>query len=152
MLILLGLGVLWAAVLLPPLVRRSGAGSSTRPLIALPSVGALNPSGFHALKRTAAEAPNSARAARRRRRDVLIALGGVAVMTFLFALAVGSIMWMAHFLADVALVGYATLLTMRHQRSMERPDVVIPFRPSSAMVPDLGIAMRDEAVLRRQAN
>jgi hypothetical protein len=73
-------------------------------------------------------------------------------MTFLFALAVGSIMWMAHFLADVALVGYATLLTMRHQRSMERPDVVIPFRPSAAMVPGLGIAMRDEAVLRRQAN
>ena len=31
-------------------------------------------------------------------------------------------------------------------------DVVVPFRPASPLVPDTGIAMRDEAVLRRQAN
>jgi hypothetical protein len=61
-------------------------------------------------------------------------------------------MWMIHFLADVALVGYGTLLTLRNQKAYDSQDVVVPFRPASPLVPDTGIAMRDEAVLRRQAN
>ncbi|CAI8319093.1 MAG: Uncharacterised protein [Acidimicrobiales bacterium AG-410-I20] len=150
MLILLGLAVLWAAVLLPPILRRNTRRTVLRPPLAL--AGAHQTSGWQAIQKAAKEIPNSAQAAKRRRRDVLLALIGIAIMTLLFAFAVGSIMWMIHFLADVALVGYATLLTLRNQKVLEGQDVVVPFRPASPLVPDTGIAMRDEAVLRRQAN
>ena len=150
MLILLGLAVLWAAVLLPPILRRNTQRTVLRPPLTV--AGTRHTNGWQALQKAAKEVPNSARAAKRRRRDVLIALIGIAVMTFLFALTVGSAMWMIHFLADVALVGYGTLLTLRNQKAFDSHDVVIPFRPATSLVPDAGIAMRDEAVLRRQAN
>lgn len=150
MLILLGLAVLWAAVLLPPILRRNTRRPVLRPPLTV--AGAHHIIGWQAVQKAAKEIPNSARAAKRRRRDVLIALIGIAVMTFLFALTIGSAMWMIHFLADVALVGYGTLLTLRNQKAYDSQDVVVPFRPASPLVPDTGIAMRDEAVLRRQAN
>jgi hypothetical protein len=49
-------------------------------------------------------------------------------------------------------VGYAFLVTNRHQREVERRDVVVPFRPASSMLVAAGGGMQDEAVLRRQAN
>ena len=150
MLILLGLAVLWAAVLLPPILRRNTQRPVLRPPLTV--AGTHHTNAWQAVQKAAKEIPNSARAAKRRRRDVLIALIGIAVMTLLFALAVGSVMWMMHFLADVALVGYGTLLTLRNQKEFDSQDVVIPFRPATPLVPDAGIAMRDEAVLRRQAN
>ena len=150
MLILLGLAVLWAAVLLPPILRRNTRRAVLRPPLSL--AGSHHANSWQAIQKAAKEIPNSAQAAKRRRRDVLLALIGIAIMTLLFAFAVGSIMWMIHFLADVALVGYATLLTLRNQKTLEGQDVVVPFRPASPLVPDTGIAMRDEAVLRRQAN
>ena len=150
MLILLGLAVLWAAVLLPPILRRNTRRAVLRPPLSL--AGSHHASSWQAIQKAAKEIPNSAQAAKRRRRDVLLTLIGIAIMTLLFAFAVGSIMWMIHFLADVALVGYATLLTLRNQKTLEGQDVVVPFRPASPLVPDTGIAMRDEAVLRRQAN
>ena len=150
MLILLGLAVLWAAVLLPPILRRNTQRTVLRPPLSL--AGSHHANSWQAIQKAAKEIPNSAQAAKRRRRDVLLALIGIAIMTLLFAFAVGSIMWMIHFLADVALVGYATLLTLRNQKTLEGQDVVVPFRPASPLVPDAGIAMRDEAVLRRQAN
>jgi len=149
-LILLGLAVLWAAVLLPPILRRNTQRPALRPPLTVAGTHHIN--GWQAVQKAAKEIPNSARAAKRRRRDVLIALIGVVVMTFLFALAVGSAMWMIHFLADLALVGYGTLLTLRNQKALDSQDVVVPFRPATSLVPDAGIAMRDEAVLRRQAN
>tara|TARA_B100000029_G_scaffold130347_2_gene123973 strand:+ start:5827 stop:6252 length:426 start_codon:yes stop_codon:yes gene_type:complete len=141
---------LWAAVLLPPILRRNTRRTVLRPPLSL--AGSHHASSWQAIQKAAKEIPNSAQAAKRRRRDVLLALIGIAIMTLLFAFAVGSIMWMIHFLADVALVGYATLLTLRNQKTLEGQDVVVPFRPASPLVPDTGIAMRDEAVLRRQAN
>tara|TARA_B100000073_G_scaffold321008_1_gene301147 strand:- start:927 stop:1352 length:426 start_codon:yes stop_codon:yes gene_type:complete len=141
---------LWAAVLLPPILRRNTRRTVLRPPLSL--AGSHHASSWQAIQKAAKEIPNSAQAAKRRRRDVLLALIGIAIMTLLFAFAVGSIMWMIHFLADVALVGYATLLTLRNQKTLEGQDVVVPFRPASPLVPDAGIAMRDEAVLRRQAN
>tara|TARA_B100001540_G_scaffold50053_1_gene45162 strand:+ start:1111 stop:1536 length:426 start_codon:yes stop_codon:yes gene_type:complete len=141
---------LWAAVLLPPILRRNTRRTVLRPPLSL--AGSHHASSWQAIQKAAKEIPNSAQAAKRRRRDVLLALIGIAIMTLLFAFAVGSIMWMIHFLADVALVGYATLLTLRNQKTLEGQDVVVPFRPASPLVPETGIAMRDEAVLRRQAN
>ena len=157
MLILVGLGVLWAVVLLPPLVRRSGAPPVARPGRALVAVGGRAPSRHRGLPQAASSVPSSARDARRRRRDVLLALGGIATLTLMAAMAVGSVLWMVHFLADVVLVGYAVMLTMRYQRAVERTETIVPFRPSSAVMANsmgapAGVAMRDEAVLRRQAN
>ena len=150
MLILLGLAVLRAAVLLPPILMRNNRRTLLIPPLSLAC--SHHASSWQAIQKAAKEIPNSAQAAKRRRRDVLLALIGVAIMTLLFAIAVGSIMWMIHFLVDIALVGYATLLTLRSQKALEGQDVVVPFRPASPLVPDTGIAMRDEAVLRRQAN
>jgi hypothetical protein len=52
------------------------------------------------------------------------------------------------------LVGYAVLVTQRHQLEVEREALVIPFRSSGSMLGRLGasVAMSDEAVLSRRAN
>ena len=79
-------------------------------------------------------------------------LAGVAGFTFFGGIAVGGIVWTVHVLVDLALVGYAFLVTSRHQRELERSGVVVPFRPSTSMLVNAGGGMQDEAVLRRQAN
>ena len=147
MLIILGLGILWAAVLLPPLLRRDA------PVVG--SAGNLAVIGRpDALQQAAVAVPGDALAARHRRRDVLIALGGVAGFTLLGAVAVGGALWTIHFLVDLVLAGYAVLLTSRYQRENERSATVVPFRRSAGyLVGGTGsIAMADEAVLRRQAH
>jgi len=61
---------------------------------------------------------------------------------------------MAHFLVDVVLVVYAVLVTQRHQLEAERAATVVPFRAAGPLVVGHSgsVAMRDEAVLSRQAN
>jgi hypothetical protein len=152
-LILLGLGVLWMAVLLPPIVRHRNALS--RPVLTLVAAGRgsvrFNPTR---LRSAAAAVPGDVGSARRRRRDLLMALSGIAAFTFLAGVAVGGPVWVAHFLVDLVLVGYAVLVTQRHQLEVEREALVIPFRSSGSMLGGLGasIAMSDEAVLSRRAN
>jgi hypothetical protein len=47
----------------------------------------------------------------RRRRDILLGLGGAAVVTFLLAVITGvGALWVLHLIADVLLVGYVILL------------------------------------------
>ena len=152
MLILLGLGVLWTALLLPPVIRRTRRSSSPRPIAALSASSRLDAHGLRLVQHSVTSVPGDSGSARRRRRDVLLALGGVAGFTFFGGIAVGGIVWTIHFLVDLALVGYAFLVTNRHQREVERRDVVVPFRPATSMLVNAGGAMRDEAVLRRQAN
>ncbi|MBM16752.1 MAG: hypothetical protein CL516_03705 [Actinobacteria bacterium] len=151
-LILLGLGVLWAAVLVPPLLRREGP--AMRPVGSLSAVARFDANGLRSLHQSAKAVPSGASAARRRRRDVLVALAGVATFTLLGAVAVGGILWMIHFLVDIALVGYAVMLTNRHQNESERRATVVPLRPSNPFLAgeQVSVAMTDEAVLRRQAN
>ena len=156
MLILLGLGVLWMAVLLPPIIRhRSALG---RPVLALVAVGRgagrFDASHLRSIRTVATAVPADVRSARRRRRDLLIALGGMATFTFLSGVAVGGAVWMAHFLVDLVLVCYAVLVTQRHQLEVEREAMVIPFRTSGSLLGGLGasVAMSDEAVLSRRAN
>ena len=107
-LILLGLGVLWMAVLLPPIIRHRNALGG--PVLTLVAAGR-----------------GSVRFDPTRLRSV-----GVAA----------------------AAVGYAVLVTQRHQLEVEREALVIPFRSSGSMLGRLGasVAMRDEAVLSRRAN
>ena len=83
---------------------------------------------------------------------MLLALAGMAAFTFLGGIAVGGIVWTIHLLVDVALVGYALLVTNRHQRIAEQREKVVPIRSSTSMLVGAGSAMQDEAVLRRQAN
>lgn len=156
MLILFGLAILWAAVLVPPLVRNRDI--LLRPAAAV--AGATKPLGRsvpHRLKKAgfaATSVPSNVGSARRRRRDLLLILTGLAVFTFLGGLAVGGVAWMAHFLVDLVLVGYAVLVTQRHQIELERRETVIPFRADGPLMGGIGgsVAMRDEAVLSRRAN
>jgi len=168
-LILLGLAVLWAAVLGPSVVRNRdvllrpmstlgatvGSTMGRSVLGAGRSLGRSGPRHLRAVRSTATSIPTDAGSARRRRRDLLATLAGLSVFTFLGGMAVGGAVWMAHFLVDLALVGYAVLVTQRHQLEAERRDTVLPFRVQGPLMGELGgasSAMRDEAVLSRRAN
>ena len=156
MLILLGLGVLWMAVLLPPIIRHRNA--LARPVLTLVAAGRgsvrFDPTRLRSAGAAVAAVPVGVGSARRRRRDLLIALGGMAAFTFMAGVAVGGVVWMAHLLVDMVLVGYTVLVTQRHQLEVEREAMVIPFRSGGSMLGGLGasVAMRDEAVLSRRAN
>lgn len=122
MLILLGLGALWAAVLLPPIIRNQISTRSSAPGIA----NHLDVYSVPAMKGYSISLPQSAVAAKRRRRDVAIVLSGVVVFTFLTSLAVGGIfLWTVHFVVDLALVGYVTLITQRSDLATEETSVVL---------------------------
>ena len=168
MLIILGLGVLWAAVLLPPVIRNRDV--LARPLVAVASInrmvgrGADRGSGrssvavrsrrFRALRSAATSMPADVGSARRRRRDLMCILAGMVVFTLLGGVAVGGVVWIVHFLVDLLLVGYAVLVTQRHQLEAERRETIIPFRMDGPLMGGLtgSSAMRDEAVLSRRAN
>ena len=140
--VLILLAIVWAIVLVPPLVRnradlrpgssvssfrqdlavigRTTPTSSFRPS-SLPGVGPSLPSvasgrGGAPLAGT----PSGRAAARKRRRDVLFALGGVAGFTFLLALAFGGPLLLLHLLVDVALAGYLYLLVQMRKLSEEQ--------------------------------
>jgi hypothetical protein len=155
-LILLGLGVLWMAVLLPPIIRHRNA--LARPVLTLVAAGRgfvrFDPTRLRSAGAAVAAVPVGVGSARRRRRDLLIVLGGMAAFTFMAGVAVGGVVWMDHFLVDMVLVGYTVLVTQRHQLEVEREAMVIPFRSGGSMLGGLGasVAMRDEAVLSRRAN
>lgn len=68
-------------------------------------------------------------AARERRRQVLIALTGVAFATLLAALFARGAFVAVHIAADVLLVGYVILLVRYRQIAMDRIEKVEPIRP-----------------------
>ena len=122
MLILLGLGALWAAVLLPPLIRNQISTRSSAPGIA----NHLDVYRVSAAKDFGISLPQSALGAKRRRRDVSIALSGTAVFTFLASIAVGGVfVWTLHFVVDLALIGYVTLITQRRDIETDETSVVL---------------------------
>ena len=122
MLILIGLGALWAAVLVPPLIRSqistrsSGAGIANH----------LDVYRVPEMKSLRVSLPQSASAAKRRRRDIFIVMSGMAVFTFLVSIAVGGIfLWTVHFVVDLVLVGYLTLITQRRDLDTRETSVVL---------------------------
>ena len=122
MLILLGLGALWAAVLVPPLIRNQISSRSSAPGIA----NHLDVYSVPSIKGYKVSLPQSALAAKRRRRDVSIILSGVAVFTFLASIAVGGIfLWTVHFVVDLVLVGYVALITQRRDLEADQASVVL---------------------------
>ena len=73
--------------------------------------------------------PSSTAAARERRRQVLIGLTGVALVTLLFALFAGGRWIAAHVLVDMVMVGYVILLVRHRQLATDRVRKVEPIRP-----------------------
>jgi hypothetical protein len=140
--VLLILAVLWAAVLVPPVLRsrsesrrgmvgdftsrlgvltgqdpppRSMGGRPPRTLRAVPANGARP---VHGSSRPVASGdPAPMTSAQKRRRDVLIILGIAAIATVPLALVVDSlVLWGAHVAADLLLVAYVVLLVRLNQR------------------------------------
>lgn len=73
--------------------------------------------------------PHSTVAARERRRQVLLGLTGVALVTLLLALFAGG-RWVAvHVFVDVVMVGYVILLVRHRQLMADRRTKVEPIRP-----------------------
>ena len=130
MLILLGLGVLWAAVLVPPLIRSRVAAAGPSP-VANNGSGQLDVYPPRALQPVTSLPPRSVRAAQRRRMDVLLVLVGASVFTLLGGFAVGGfVLWTVHFMTDLVLVGYTALLVQRQQPASDTSTVVVPIRSS----------------------
>lgn len=73
--------------------------------------------------------PSSTAAARERRRQVLLGLTGIAVVTLLLALFSGGRWIAAHVLVDVVMVGYVILLVRHRQLMADRIRKVEPIRP-----------------------
>lgn len=122
MLILLGLGALWAAVLVPPLIRNQISTKSSNLGIA----NHLDVYSVPTMKSYKVSLPQSALAAKRRRRDVSSVLSGIAVFTLLASIAVGgTFLWTIHFVVDLALVGYFALITQRRDLETDQTSVVL---------------------------
>lgn len=74
--------------------------------------------------------PMSLDSARRRRRNVLAALVGVAVLTLIMAVVASGAWVLVNLLADAALLAYVMLLVRHQQVSNERMNKVRPIRPA----------------------
>lgn len=70
----------------------------------------------------------AARAARKRRREVLYTLLAASGLSLLMALGLGGPVLMLHLLIDVALVGYVALL-VRHQKLRAEREIKVAFLP-----------------------
>jgi hypothetical protein len=57
---------------------------------------------------------------RRRRRDVFVSLLAAVGVTFLLAVAMGGMVWMLHLVVDLAFVGFTTMLVKLQQESAEK--------------------------------
>jgi hypothetical protein len=128
--VILVLGILWVAVLVPPILRARGQQSRTDSVgdfhHKLSSLGRANGHRTRPTRSSAsspifvptgAGAPTMS-ATQKRRRDVLFVLLGLVAATFFLAVLTRSMAFIAlQLLADVALGGYVYLLIQYKQRS-----------------------------------
>ena len=136
--VILILGVLWVAVLVPPILRARGQQSRSDSVgdftYKLSTLGRANGSHRNRPSRTSSQKPifvptgggaASMTAAQKRRRDVLFVLLGVVAATFFLAVLTRSMPLIAlQLIADVALAGYVYLLIQHKQRAQgQRPQV-----------------------------
>ena len=128
--VLLILAVLWAAVLVPPVLRsrsetrRGTVGDFTSRLGALNRLPSASRSTDAQRERPLQAVPNARAApaqvtpAQKRRRDVLIVLGGGAIVTLLLAVVARSpLLWASNIAADVLLAAYLSLFFLLKHRS-----------------------------------
>jgi hypothetical protein len=136
--VILVLGVLWVAVLVPPILRARGQQGRTDSVgdfkYRLSTLGHANgthrerPRGLSPQRPMfAPSTPGGAQmsAAQKRRRDVLFVLVGVAAATLFLAALTRSTAFIAlQLLADIALGGYVYLLIQHKQRGQEQQEKV----------------------------
>jgi hypothetical protein len=132
--VILILGVLWIAVLVPPILRARGQQSRSDSVgdftYKLSTLGRANGSHRERPSKTSAQRPMFApmgpgpaqmSAAQKRRRDVLLVLLGIAAATLFLAVLTRSMPFFAlQLLADAALGGYVYLLIQFKQRAQEQ--------------------------------
>lgn len=131
--VILVLGILWVAVLVPPILRARGAQSRTDSVgdfhHKLRSLGQANGHRTRPRRTTASSAifvPTSSgqasmSAQQKRRRDVLFVLLGLVAFTFFLAVLTRSMAFVAlQIVADLALAGYVYLLVQYKQRAQEQ--------------------------------
>ncbi|MDQ1431957.1 MAG: hypothetical protein QOF40_2559 [Actinomycetota bacterium] len=132
--VILILGVLWIAVLVPPILRARGQQSRSDSVgdftYKLSTLGRANGSHRERPSKTSSQRPMFApmgpgpaqmSAAQKRRRDVLLILLGVAAATLFLAVLTRSMPFFAlQLLADAALGGYVYLLIQHKQRAQEQ--------------------------------
>jgi hypothetical protein len=131
--VILVLGILWVAVLVPPILRARGAqgrsdsvGDFHHKLRSLGQANGHRPRP----RRTSAASPifvptrtgvSGMSAQQKRRRDVLFVLLGLAAFTFFLAVLTRSTAFIAlQIVADLALAGYIYLLVQYKQRAQEQ--------------------------------
>jgi hypothetical protein len=153
-LVILVLAILWAVVLLPPILRsrseagdfpggvgeflgklRSGLGHGRQSDAGLPPLQPLmGPIGSPMQGPPSGPVPVSRGGmspAQRRRRDVLIGLAAAAGLTFMMAFLAGSMMfWVLNLLADALLGGYVYLLIQMKHRNQLRAQAPRPMSPA----------------------
>lgn len=126
--VILVLGILWIAVLVPPILRARGQQSRNDSVgdfhYKLSSLGRANGHRTSSLRSArpifvpTGKGAGSMSATQRRRRDVLLVLGGLVALTFLLAIVTRSMAFIAlQIVADLALAGYVYLLVQYKQRA-----------------------------------
>lgn len=167
--VLVVLAIVWAAVLIPPMLRARAEGSPAdsignfrhqlkvlqraapravapaNTLTARPAYRAPQAVPTYRLARTFT--PESSRRARtlRRRRDVLFALMAGMGLTFLLALLPGfGMLWGAHLLIDAAFVAYIAMLVRMRNVAAER-EMKLRFLPGAAVQQEPALALRRSA-------
>ena len=163
-LVILVLAILWAAVLVPPILRSRAEGGTTggvsdffgrlrdglgggrghgdalpalQPIIG-PMGNPVGPVTNGAAPLGPVRVPGAMSPAQRRRRDVLVGLLGLAALMFLMAAFSGSmIFWVLHLLADVALGVYVYMLLQIKSRNTASKPRQQPIIPAEAVPPVL---------------
>lgn len=168
--VLLFLAVIWAAVLVPPLLRaraegrpadsignfrrqlhvlqRTGPGISVPPANSLGSLMAPRPvsSSMYAMGR-AAMSPEKARRARtlKRRRDVFYALLAAMAGSLVLGMLPGlRVLWGLHLLLDVLFAGYVGMLVHMRNQAAER-EMKLRFIPGAHAAPEPALLLRRSA-------
>jgi hypothetical protein len=161
-LVLLVLAIVWAIVLLPPVLRARAEGRPAdsivhfhRQLNTLQKTGPRRGQHGGALPATSAAAAMQARAIARssgptrvqkRRRDILVGLmAAMAISLVLGAIPALHILLLVHVLADALFVGYVALLVRMRNAVAER-DMKLSFLPGPAR------QVEPALLLRRSAN
>jgi hypothetical protein len=162
--VLLFLAVIWAAVLVPPLLRARAEGrpadsignfrhqlhvlQRTAPGLVSPAnslrAGYGSGFGYAALRPPSTDAARRARTLKRRR-DVLFgllgAMGGSLLLGFIPSLRV---LWGLHLLLDALFAGYVALLV--HMRNMAaEQEMRVRFIPGAATAPESALLLRRSA-------
>jgi hypothetical protein len=129
--VILVLGILWVAVLVPPILRARGQQSHTDSVgdfsYKLSSLGRANghrtrsPRSGNRPIFVPAAGPGAMSSTQKRRRDVLLVLLGLVGFTFLLAVFTRSMPFIAlQVVADLALAGYVYLLLQYKQRARQQ--------------------------------